>query len=82
MFEYRPRESPHIESLESLQRLNEFQHVVPLSVEDELTQKQDVVGVVAVDDARLPFEAQLRYVQFPVVEEFESQSDDVLLAEG
>lgn len=80
--QYRVTELPHVERLERLQRLYELQHVVPLSVEYKLTEEQDVVRVVAVDDAGFTFEAQLGDVQLAVVQELQRQPDDVLFAEG
>ena len=44
-----------VEAGQSLQWLDELADIVPLAVEDELSQEEHVVRVDAVDDARLAF---------------------------
>lgn len=58
----------------------ELEHVVPLAVEDELSQEEHVIGEAAVDDAGLALERQLCDVQVPVVEELQRQTHHVVLA--
>lgn len=77
----RVRELPHVEVRERLQRLDELQHVVPLSVEDQLTQEEHVVAVLAVYHPGLALQRELRDVKVAAMEELQGQSHHVLLAQ-
>lgn len=77
----RVRELPHVEIRKRLQGLDELQHVVPLSVEDQLTQEEHVVAVLTVYHAGLALQRELRDVKVTAVEELQGQSHHVLLAQ-
>ena len=50
---------PYLEGRQRRQRLYELEHVVPLSVQDELAEEEEVVGEGAVDHASLPLKGDL-----------------------
>lgn len=77
----RVRKLSHVEVRERLQRLDELEDVVPLSIEDQLTQEEHVVAVLAVYHAGLALERELRDVKVTAVEKLQSQSHHVLLAQ-
>lgn len=52
-----------------------------ISAEFHLSEEEQVVAVHAINHAGLALQAQLRYVEFPVVQKLERQADDVLLAQ-
>ena len=69
--EDRVGELSHVEVRERLQRLDELEHVVPLTVEDQLAKKQDIVAVLAVYHPRLSLQRELRDVKVSAVEELQ-----------
>ena len=81
MFEDEEVEEVEVECLEAGQRLDELEAVLPLAVQDELPQEDEVVRQVAVDDPALPLEADLADGHGSVLEELADQLDHVLLSE-
>ena len=70
-----------VEGLEAGQGLDELEAVLPLAVQDELPQEDQVIREVAVDDPALPLEADLADGHGSVLEELTDQLDHVLFSE-
>lgn len=79
MFHDNERELFGIERGNLLERCDELEHVVPLSVENELTQEEHIVGELRVDNARLTLQIELWDVQFTRLQELNDQFDYVPL---
>lgn len=57
--EYRELKLSVVKWLERRERLNELDGVLPLTVEDQLPEEEEVVGEAAVDHARLALQGHL-----------------------
>ena len=63
-------ESVGVERRQRGQRLDELDRVLPLAVQDELSQEEEVVAVATVDHARFPLECHLCRVYYSFIHSF------------
>lgn len=55
--------------------LYELEHVVPLAVENELPEEDDIIGELRIDHACLAFQVELRNVQVVRMQELNDHFD-------